>query len=161
MLYVRIFTYTFVGVDIYVYIYCCSAVASTKFLNRGCPVQERLKELPVEIVEAAKIVKELGLSRHGLDVVHNYVDFHIQLAFSQIKTDSEAEKLNIDYKKRLPSLKTVMRQMHSTCDREQDGDVRVAKFVVPEGYKNAGLYENEKEFKWTCIITTIVEVLWV
>ena len=140
----------------------CTVVASTKFLHCVSPVQERLRDLPVEIIEAAKLVKELGLSRHGLDVVHKYVSFHVQLALSKLSAEMDvhfSKEVVAQTMPKLPSLKKVLRQIRTACDREQDGDARVAKFVVPDSYKNAGLYENEKEFKWTCIVSTLVEVL--
>ena len=52
----------------------------------------------------------------------------------------------------------MMREMRGACDRTQDGDVRSSTFVVPESYRTDGLYEYEKEFSWTCIVTTMYEV---
>ena len=57
-----------------------------------------------------------------------------------------------------PNHKTMLRRMKKACDRNKDGDLREATFVVPPEFHLPGLLEKEKKFQWTDLITLVVEV---
>ena len=111
------------------------------------PVFEKLDVVDKDLIETWSLLEELSLSRSSLQRVHEYVEYWVKKA-------RERPHEQLVY----PSYYRVKRVMNKTCDRGQEGGKRTAVFSVPEEYRGIGLMETQKEFTWTCIVTTLVEV---
>lgn len=95
---------------------------------------ERLSKLPDHIIETAKLLRKVNLSRAQLRAVHRYTQFWVNN-----KSDDEVGVEGF------PDAAEVWLNVRNACQRDQDGTIRKSVFPVPPGVP--GVRDKEIVFK--------------